>query len=63
MRRLRRQAISAVEKVATGDTAGSLSLRAIIIAGLLFAGMAALAASLEHPAPLAATAVSEGRPS
>lgn len=49
MRRLRRQALSAVEKVATGDSAGSLSLRAALIAAALFAVMAALAATMVQP--------------
>lgn len=61
MRRLRHKAVSAVENIATGDNAISLSLRSTLIAALLFAGIAALAASIENSraSPTAVAAVTQ----
>lgn len=57
MRRLHRKALAVVEHVATHDSAGSLSLRSIVAAALLFATMALIAATLQDGGGDAAAAV------
>lgn len=60
MRRLHRKALAVVEHITTHDSAGSLSLRSIVAAALLFATMALIAATLQLGGEAEATVPTQG---